>query len=57
MAPDNSCPLSEERLRESGRRVNQKCLARLRSRLWEAPGSRLITYLSPAVRLDPVAEI
>lgn len=57
MALDNGFPLSEERLGESGRRVNQKQLAHVRSRPWEAPGSWLITYLSPAVRLDHAAEI
>jgi hypothetical protein len=57
MALDNGCPLSEDRVRESGRRVNQKCLAPLRSRLWEAPGSLLITYLYSVVRLDHAAEI
>ena len=49
MALDSGGPLSEEGPRESGRRVNQKCLARKSSRLWEAPVSLLITYLSPSI--------
>lgn len=49
MAPDSGGPLSQEGPRESGRRVNQKCLARMSSRLWEVPVSLLITYLSPSI--------
>lgn len=49
MAPDSGGLLSEEGPRKSGRRVNQKCLARMSSRLWEVPVSLLITYLSPSI--------